>query len=172
MIRSACLSLAATTALVAGVAQADDYLIRVQGVNGTSNLVGFEDYIVIESFSLGFARGTCGELNFVKAVDAASPHLIGAAMLGTSFQSIVLVALRAAQSPSIRMRLTLTDSVFTGVSTSGISASDRQPSDQVSLQPASVKIELFEQDMQGRNTLVATNTVDCHRPTVAPGGPN
>ncbi len=165
MIKNACLSMVAATALVAGVAQADDYLIQVEGIDGTSNLVGFEDYIVIESFSLGFTRGTCGDLRLIKGMDAASPHLAGAAMLGTSFQNIVLVGLQAGEARFVRMRLTLTDSVFTGTSTSGISASDRQPSDQVSLQPSSVKIESFEQDTQGRSVLVATSTVVCQTPS-------
>jgi type VI protein secretion system component Hcp len=167
MIKNACLSLAVTTALIAGVAQADNYLIQVPGIEGTSNLVGFEAYIPIEYFSLGFTRGTCQDLNFVKAMDAASPNLTGAAMLGTAFQSIVLVGLQAGEARSVRMRLTLIDSVFTSVSTSGISGSDFQPRDQVSLQPSSVTIESFEQDIQGQSVLVATNTVVCQTPPIA-----
>ncbi len=167
MIKNACLSLAVTTVLVAGVAQADEYLIQVPGIDGTSNRVGFEEYIAIEYFSLGFSRGTCRDLNFIKTMDAASPNLTGAAVLGTSFQSIVLVGLRAGEAPFVRMRLTLTDSVFTAVSTSGSSASDLEPRDQVSLQPSSVRIESFEQDIQGQSVLVATNTVVCQTPPSA-----
>src|SRR5262245_12473003 len=104
MIKNICLALAASTALIAGPAQAaSDYLIRIDGIAGTSNLERFEDYIDIESFSLGFSRGVCQQLHFVKRMDAASPDLTAAAMLGTFYPNILLVALKAGERPFVHM---------------------------------------------------------------------
>ena len=77
MIKKIVLSLAGCAALTAGVAQAAsaDYLIRIVGISGTSTIAGFEDYIAVESWSLGFTRGVCQDLHFVKQMDAASAPL-------------------------------------------------------------------------------------------------
>src|SRR5262245_10509277 len=94
MIKNIVLSLAGCGALVTGVVQAasGDYLIRIAGISGTSTVAGFEDYIGVESWSLGFTRGLCQDLHFVKQMDAASAPLTGAAILGTFYPTITLVA--------------------------------------------------------------------------------
>ena len=164
MIKKACLSLAASTALIAGVAQAaSDYLIHIDGIAGNSNLIGFEDYIAVNSWSLGFARGVCQQLHFVKPMDAASADLTGAAMLGTNYPGIILVALKQGERPFVYMRLTLTNSAFTSFQTGGSAGSSDLPLEQISVQPSSVKIEAFEQDDRGNVNLVATNTVTCQK---------
>ena len=58
MIKRMYLSLAVVAAtLGVGTAQAaSDYLIHVDGIVGTSTIAGFEDYIEVESWSLGFVR--------------------------------------------------------------------------------------------------------------------
>src|SRR4030095_17226440 len=93
MIKKIVLSLAGCAALTAGVAQAAgaDYLIRIVGISGTSTIEGFEDYIAAESWSLGFTRGVCQDLHFVKQMDAASAPLTGATILGTFDSSIGVV---------------------------------------------------------------------------------
>jgi hypothetical protein len=80
MIKRMYLCLAAVVAaLGASAAQAaSDYLIQIDGIPGTSTLAGFEDYIGVESWSLGFVRGTCQGLHFVKQMDAASAPMTGA----------------------------------------------------------------------------------------------
>lgn len=164
MIKRTCLSLVAATALMAGIAHgADDYLIRIEGISGTSQLRGFEDYIAVQSWSLGFARGVCQDLHFVKVMDAASPDLTGAAMLGTFYQNITLVALKQGERPFVYMRLTLTNSIFTSFQTGASGGASVLPMEQISLQPSSVKIEAFEQDNTGAAKLVATNTVTCQK---------
>ena len=55
-------SLAATLSI--GTAQAaSDYLIQIDGISGTSTSDGFQDYIDIESWSLGFVRNSCQDLH-------------------------------------------------------------------------------------------------------------
>lgn len=165
MNKNICLSLLASTALFAGVAHgaASEYLIRIEGINGTSNIRGFEDYIAVESWSLGFTRGVCEGLNFVKQMDAASPDLTGAAMFGMFYRNITLVARKPGDRPFVHMRLTLTNSIFTSFQTGASSSSSTLPVEQIRLQPSSVKIEAFEQNDMGAVVPVATNTVTCQK---------
>ena len=153
-------------ALSAGAAQAaNDYLIRIDGIAGTSTVDGFEDYINVESWSLGFVRNTCQALHFVKQMDAASAPLTEAAMLGTFYPKIVLVALKQGGDASnfVYLKLTLTNSVFTSFQTGGANGSSLLPTEQVSAQPSTVKYEAFAQDPTGVSTLVASNTVTCQK---------
>ena len=163
MFKNICMFLATATLLVAGAAQgAQDYLIRIDGITGTSTVEGFEEYINVESWSLGFSRGQCQSLHFVKQMDTASADLTGAALLGTFYPSVILVARKTAGDTSFTyMKLTLSNSVFTSFQTGGSNGSSILPMEQVSLQPSSVKIELFE---DGNTSPVATNTVTCQKP--------
>jgi type VI protein secretion system component Hcp len=167
MIKQMYLSLAAVAAaLGAGAAQAaSDYLIRIDGIAGTSTVAGFEDYLGVESWSLGFTRGTCQDLHFVKQMDAASAPLTGAAMLGTFYPKIVLVALKqgGAGRGFVYLKLTLTNSIFTSFQSGGSNGSAQLPLEQISAQPSSVKFEAFEQDQTGVVTLVASNTATCQK---------
>src|SRR5688572_27044018 len=162
------LSLASCAALMTGVAQAQsaDYLIRIDGISGTSNVVGFEDYIGVESWSLGFTRGLCQNLHFVKQMDAASAPLTGATILGTFYPTVILVARKAGGDGNAftYMKLTLTNSVFTSFQTGGSNGSSILPMEQISLQPSSVKFEAFAPDQFGDIVLVASNNVTCQKP--------
>ncbi len=169
MMKNLFLALASSAALMTGAAQAAsaDYLIRIDGIGGTSNVVGFEDYIAVESWSLGFTRGVCQSLHFVKQMDTASAPLTGATILATFYPSVVLVARKAGGDGSAftYMKLTLTNSVFTSFQTGGSNGSSILPMEQISLQPSSVKFEAFEQDpIGGGITLVATNNISCQKP--------
>jgi type VI protein secretion system component Hcp len=166
MFRSIFLSLAASTALFAGAAQAaNDYLLQVDGISGTSTEAGFEAYLPVESWSLGFTRGTCQALHFVKQMDASSPDLTAAAMLGTFYSKAVLVARRTGGDGNrfIYLKLTLNNNVFISYQTGGSNGSSLLPMEQISVQPSSVEIEAFAQDQSGVVTLVATNTVTCQK---------
>ena len=168
MIKKIVLSLAGCAALTAGVAQAAsaDYLIRIVGISGTSTIEGFEDYIGVESWSLGFTRGVCQDLHFVKQMDAASAPLTGATISGTFYPTIILVARRAGGDGNAftYMKLTLTNSVFTSFQTGGSNGSSILPIEQISLQPSSVKFEAFAQDQFGNIALIASNNVTCQKP--------
>ena len=147
------LSLAAVAATLSGGAAqaASDYLIRIDGIAGTST----------------FVRNACQDLHFVKQMDAASAPLTGAAMLGSFYPKIVLVARKAGGDGNgfVYLKLTLTNSVFTSFQSGGSNGSSLLPMEQISAQPSSVKFEAFEQDRTGTGvvTLVATNTVTCQK---------
>lgn len=167
MFRNCCLSLAASIALFAGTARAaDDFFILIDGIYGTSTAEGFEGWIVAESWSLGFTRGTCHDLHFVKQMDASSAAFTGAALLGTFYPTVVLVASRTSGDGSrlTYLKLTLSNSVFTSYQTGGSGGSGFLPLEQISVQPSSVKVEAFEQDpIGGGVTPAATTTVTCQK---------
>ena len=162
MIKNLCLSLAASTVLIAGSAQAgNDYLVKVDGIAGTSNLKGLTDYIQVESWSLGFNRGVCQALNFAKQMDSSSADFTAAALSGIVYPNIVLVAQKQGAIPFTFLRLTLTNSVFKSFKTGGTSGDSLVPIEQISAQPSSVKTELFGQDDTGQRVLIATSSVVC-----------
>jgi type VI protein secretion system component Hcp len=164
MIKKICLSLAASTALIAGTAHAaSDYLMRIDGIQGTSTVEGFEDYIEVQSWSLGFTQGMCQNLHFVKEMDTSSAELTGATLTGVFYRSVVLVARKTGGdgNPFTHMKLTLTNSIFTSFQTGGSNGSSILPMEQISLAPSSVKFELFR---QGDPVAVASNTVTCQKP--------
>ncbi len=166
MMKNICLSLAASTALIAGVTQAasPEYLIRIEGVPGTSTLEGFTDYFAVGSWSLGYSRGVCHGLSFTKTLDEASAYLTEAALLGTFYPSAIVVGLKTGEDdPFINLKLTLTNSVVTSFQNSA-SAGSGLPIESVVLQPSSVKLEIFEPSIGGDPTLVATTSVTCQKP--------
>ena len=168
MIKNICLSLAASSALIAGVAQAaaSDFLIRIDGISGTSTEIGFTDYIPIDSWSLGFSRATCQALHFTKQMDAASAAITGATMLGAFYPSITLVARKTGGDGNrfTYLKLTLNNSVFTSFQTGGSDGSSLLPHEQVSAQPSSVIFQAFEQDVGGGVVQIASNTATCQKP--------
>lgn len=164
VIKNICLSLAAATALIAGTAHAaSDYLMKIDGIPGTSTMVGFEDYLEVQSWSLGFTQGVCQNLHFVKEMDTSSAELTGATLTGVYYRSVILVARKKSGdgSPFTYMKLTLANSIFTSFQTGGSNGSSIVPMEQISLAPSSVKFELFA---QGSPVAIATNTVSCQKP--------
>ncbi len=162
MIKNICLSLAVSTALITGSAQAvNDYFIKIDGIAGTSFEKGLTDYIPVESWSLGFNRGVCQALQFAKKMDSSSADLTGAALSGIVYPNIVLVARKQGEVPFTFMRLTLTNSVFKSFKTGGTTGESLVPIEQISAQPSSVKTELYDQDRDGRRVLIATSSVVC-----------
>ena len=165
MIKRTSLVLAAALAtLSVGSAQAaSDYLIHIDGIAGTSEIIGFQDYIEIDSYSLGFVRNACQDLHFVKQMDSSSGPMTAATILGTFVPQILLVARKAGERPFTYLKLTLTNSVFTSLQSGGANGSGVLPVEQISIQPSSVKFELFGQDATGGPVQLASNTVTCQK---------
>jgi type VI protein secretion system component Hcp len=155
------LAIAAVAALAAGPAAAVDYLVKVDGIPGTSNLVRMTDYIPVQSWSLGFNKGVCQTLTFVKTMDASSAALTAAALSGVVYPQIILVARHPGEQPYNFMRLVLTNSVFTSFKTGGSTIDGSVPTETISAQPSSVKTELYEMTASGTKALVASSIVDC-----------
>ncbi len=164
MIKNICLCLVASTALLAGSSHAaSEYLMKIDGIPGTSTMPGFRDFIDVQSWSLGFTQGICQDLHFDKEMDTSSAELTGATLSGAFYRSVILVALKTSGEgvPFTYMKLTLVNSIFTSFQTGGSNGSSIVPMEQISLAPSSVKFELFQ---EGSPVAVATNTVTCQKP--------
>jgi type VI protein secretion system component Hcp len=162
VIKKVILHLAASTALAAGTATAEnEYFIKIDGIPGTANQIGLTDFIQVESWALGFEDGHCQALQFVKKMDASSANLTGAALSGAVFPRIVLIARKPGEQPFTYLRLTLTNSVFKSFKTAGGSNEIALPTEQVSAQPSAVKTDVYAQDERGGSVRVATSNVAC-----------
>ena len=162
VIRNLVRSVAFATVLFAGSAQAaNEYYVRVYGIAGTSLVRGLTDFIEVQSWSLGFDNGVCEGLQFVKQADASSADLTGAALSGTVFSRIVLLARKPGEQPFNYMRVTLSNSVITSFKTGGSRSDDLAPTEVISARPSSVRTEIYGQDEKGTRFLVATSSVAC-----------
>jgi len=150
---------------MSGAAQAaSDFLIKINGINGTSDLAGFRDYIDVESWSVGFNRGICQDLHFVKKMDASSADLTAAVLVKITYPSITLVARKTGGEGAFTyMKLTLANSVFSSFQVGGSNGSSQEPFEQISFASASGLFELFEQQAGGTVIKVAENSFTCQK---------
>ena len=156
------LSLASATVLLAGSAHAaNEYYVRVYGIGGTSLVRGLTDFIEVQSWSLGFDNGVCQGLQFVKQADASSADLTGAALSGTVFSRIVLLARKPGEVPFDYMRVTLTNSVITSFKTGGSRSDDLAPTEQITARPSTVRTEVYGQEERGSRILISSCSVVC-----------
>lgn len=137
--------------------------IKIDTIPGQSTAKGFEDQIVVESFSWNMSQATnfgtatgggagkvnMGDLNFTHLVDKATPKLMIACCTGQHIASAVLTCRKAGGDSAVDfLKITLTDLLVSNVSPSGSNAGDT-PTESVSLAFAEFKIEYQEQDNKG-----------------------
>jgi type VI protein secretion system component Hcp len=133
--------------------------MKVPGVTGPSVVKGYEGWIEVLSFSLGFQANTCSSLSVMKQLDITSPALTMAAVAGTFYPTVTLVSVHAGERPYEEFRLKLFNAVVTSVQESGASET---PVESLSFQPSSVELTYFAQMETGQLTPV-TSTVDCQK---------
>ena len=162
MFKKISLAVAASSVLFIGNAQAafDTYL-KIDGISSSSGsaIPGLSEYMEIYSFSLGFTKGYCSALSVMKRMDTSSGEITAATLLGTEFTRAVLVTRQLGEQSYISMRMTLTNLVITSIQESGSAGGADAPTESVSLQPASVKIEAFSPN----GSLLAINSVTCQK---------
>jgi type VI protein secretion system component Hcp len=133
------------------MAASADIFLRVPGVDGESTAVGYEDWIVIEAMSIGFADRTCSGISLVKSLDRASPALSASAITGQLFPSMTLAVTKASLGPGAAgqyLTLVMTNVVVSAVSVSGASTSG-PPFESLSLQAGVVTMVYRPQRSDG-----------------------
>ena len=163
MIRKLCLALAASLGLTGTAHASYDTFLRIDSIEGTSTAHGLESYIEIYSFSLGFTRGTCSSLSVMKSMDESSAPLTEAVLMGTLFPTATVVMRRPGERPFTFLRLTLSNVVVTSLQESGSAGGDFRPTESLSIQPSSVKMEAFEENEFGIVVPTASKTVTCQK---------
>jgi type VI protein secretion system component Hcp len=168
MIRKSVRSAAAMAValLVAAPAfAAEDFYVRVPGIDGDgSGPRGYEKWIPVTAFSLGFSRGVCSSFVLTKQVDVASPPLTMAAMLGTTYATVdaVVLANGMYDSQPQKLRLKLFGAVITSLEQSGSQTDAIALRETVRIQPERVEMTYFQQTATG-SSVGLTSTVDCQK---------
>lgn len=139
-----------------------DIHIKIDSIEGMSEVKGFEKQIQIESFGWGMSQATSfkasagggagkvnmQDLSFTHYVDRASPKLMEACCTGKHIKDAVLVCRKAGGDSAVDFfKLTLTDVIVSSVSPSGTGADT--PMESVTLAFAKFEVEYQEQDNKG-----------------------
>jgi len=143
---------------------AQDYFLKIAGVDGESADVQHKTEIDVESFGWGetvaVAPGGGGSgaaagkvqpqmFNFVKRVDKSSPVLMQACATGQHFKSAVLTTRKAGASQHDYMKITMEDVVITSYYVSGSSYGDFAPIDHLSMNFVRLELSYKEQKPDG-----------------------
>ena len=143
-----------------------NYLLKIDGaqIKGESSVIGYTDYMEIETFSWGatqtgtFAYGGGGgggktnmqDFHFTMKTNKASPKLMEACANGTAVTTATFVSLKAGgKSPVVSIKVVMTDLLISSYQTGGQSGDDDIPSDQISLNFAKVAFTHTPQKKDG-----------------------
>lgn len=141
---------------------AQDIFLKLAGIDGESPDSAHKNEIEIRSWNWqiqqesnmhsgsggGSGKATVRDLNFVHAVDRASPNLMKFCLTGKHIAEATLTVRKAGGTPLEYLKITMTDVVITNVQPAG-SNKDEIILETVSLSFAKVKQEYTVQNQQG-----------------------
>lgn len=149
--------------VLAGPAAADQAFLQLDGIEGEATAAGFEKQIEVLSWSWGVSnpatvgtgsggmtagRASIGELQVMKAADAATPRLFQNAAAGKHIPKGILVVRREAGDGGFPyLRITLEDVLVTALQ---LSAGGEQPMESLSVAFGKVVIEYRTTDASGK----------------------
>ena len=142
---------------------ANDYFLKIDGIDGESQDAKHKGEIQLESFSWGatqtgtFAFGGGGgagkvsmqDFHFVMKHNKASPKLMLACARGEHIKKAVLTARKAGKEQQDFMKVSMEDVLVSSYQTGGSATGDEIPMDQVSLNFAKIEHEYKEQKADG-----------------------
>lgn len=137
--------------------------IKIDTIEGMSEIDGFAGQIQVETFSWGMSQTTnfassegggagrvnMSDLTFTHSVDKASPKLMLACCMGTHLKEAILTCRKVGGDSGVDfLKITLTDVLVSGVQAAGSNSGDT-PNESVSLAFAEYKVEYQPQDNKG-----------------------
>jgi type VI secretion system secreted protein Hcp len=140
-----------------------DMFLKLDGIQGESQVKGHESEILISSYSLGSSNASSfnsrgggasagkvsfQDIHFVKNVDKASAALMLHCCNGSHIKTGTLVVRKAGQQPVEYLTLTLTDVLVSSYQTGGSNGGDGV-SEQISLAFAKIEVEYKPQNPDG-----------------------
>jgi type VI secretion system secreted protein Hcp len=142
---------------------AQDYFLKIDGIQGESKADKHKDEIDIQSFSWGasqsgtFAVGGGGgagkvsmqDFHFTMPNNKASPALFLACAQGDHIKNATLTCRKAGKEQQEYLKVTMSDILVSSFQTGG-SGGDIVPTDQISLNFAKIEVEYKEQDAAGK----------------------
>jgi type VI secretion system secreted protein Hcp len=151
----------ATFGMVSAASAANDFFLKIPGVDGESVDKSHPNEIVVLSWSWGMSNvvsisgggGGAGKvsmqnLTLTKTLDKASPLLMLTLCRGTHYTEAVLTVRRVGANPFEYLKITLNDVLVTSVSTGG-TASDDRPTEEITLAFTKVAFEYTPQKADG-----------------------
>lgn len=132
--------------------------LKIDGIQGEATTVGHENEINVDSFNWGDNTGggvvtaagkkvQVNDLHFTMKVNKASPKLMQACATGEHFPTVVLTTRRNADTQDY-YKITMSDVVVSSYTTSA-ATSDPSPTEGISLNFGSVKVEYQAQNPNG-----------------------
>ena len=142
---------------------AQDYFLKIAGVDGESADVQHKGEIVVEGFGWGETVSVTGGggggaaagkvqpqmFTFAKKMDKSSPVLMIGCATGQHFKNAILTARKPGGTQHEYLKITLEDVLITSYNTGGSSYSDVVPTEQVSLNFARLEMSYKEQKPDG-----------------------
>ena len=141
---------------------AEDYFLKIDGIDGESQDKTHGNEIEINSISFGVSQtggmgygggGGVGkaafqDISFSKRTDKATCKIMEACAKGTHIKEIVFTARKAGDKPLEYIKITMKEVIVTSVSTGGSGGEDRL-TENVTLNFAQVKFDYTPQDSKG-----------------------
>jgi len=142
---------------------ANDYFLKIDGIEGESQDATHKGEIQLESFSWGASQtgtfqygggGGAGKVSmqdfhFVMKHNKASPKLMMACASGEHIKKAVLTARKAGKQQQDFMKVTMSDVLVSSFQTGGSANGDEIPMDQISLNFAKIEHEYRQQKLDG-----------------------
>ncbi len=140
-----------------------DYFLKLDGIDGESQVSKHKGEIDLESWSWGESQagshaggggGGAGKVSmqdfhFVMKVNKSSPKLLLACATGEHIKKAVLICRKAGKEQQEYLKITLTDLLVSSFQTGGHEGSNTIPSDQISLNYSKIEYEYKEQKPDG-----------------------
>lgn len=153
---------------------AQDIFIKIVGIEGESGDDSHKNEIEVDSWSWevaqasnmhsgsggGSGKATVGDLEFVHAVDKATPNLLKYCLTGKHINEAVLVVRKAGGAPLEYLKITMNDIVVTSVRPHGSSKDETRINEVVRLSFSKVKEEYVVQNAMGGSSGVVTAAYD------------
>jgi type VI protein secretion system component Hcp len=148
---------AGTTSAVA----ATDTYLYIPGVPGEALAAGFEEWIQVETFSVGVVDRACSGFTVMKLLDTSSPILSAAALSGVTYPSMTLKSVKTGDTQQVFLTFSLTSVVVRSVGLKNAAAGI--PMEQVTFEPAVIAMSYSPQNPDGSLGQPIQNTLTCSK---------
>ena len=192
-IRTICISAAAAALVVAVSAPAVSHaatgmFVKIDGISGESRDKAHKDFIEILSFSTGVTQSggaasaggmrstgkvDISDFTITKYVDAATPQLFMHACSGKHIPTVTIDLVKVGgDNQATFLKYTLNDVTIGSLRTSGASAAEVRPTEEVALRFSKVTLEYTPQDPSGKpgGSIKAGWDATANKAVAAPSG--
>ena len=140
-----------------------DYFLKIDGIQGEAQDKTHKNEIQIESFSwganqtgtashgggMGAGRVQMQDFHFVMRVNKSSPKLMLACANGEHIKSAILVCRKAGKDQQEYLKIYFEDMLISTYQTGGQASGDALPTDQISFNFTTIKLEYAPQKADG-----------------------